>query len=1590
MAARFLAGCLLLIAVFFNVEFAAAQQSPIPPQYCYDGRCYRTLAQAEADLRASTGIYGALWHLDGVTQTGSGPLGVVLDYRYWIDDEPPAAKGPIGYAVGGGVAYPSEEAGIAAYLAGAQASNPQCEHERVGMLGVHGEPYVHVRASGRKGTVLNFSMVGNDPQPNRYVQIQTWCAAWSPPSPPRIDKVWVPKQYEVECAEGFLVKEGSNPAYIQGASNIGWPNICRPNTIPRVITGRNIKQTNSCPINGNPCHPATGDKSRAEVDFTFAGREFVRYYHSLNQLQAARELGTGWTHTYADFILTGSSNQTRVDEKGYLQTYSGGRGTQASGETLRAGPASTMVLTGADGAQRIYGNNGQLIQIASGESATRVVLSYDGSRLTSITDGKGRSLVFAYENNRLSSITLPDGSQATYAYDATGNLTQVIRPDGTTRTYVYGEAGYAPAALPNLLTGILENGARYATFSFDQNGMVTGSQLDAESQPVDVTTISYGADGVATSVNNLGDVRQHVISGGQFSAITKTTDAQGSRSFNFNTSGRLTSKIDALGNRTTIDYTDSSGAVSQVVTRTEESIGRITRTTRDANNQIAEERESRKLGTAPEELASLTRKVADAQGRTLFSCQYDVTQPTDYVCGSLAIAPSNVRQSANLYCTDADVAANPTLCPIPGLQRSYSDAAGNTTTFEYYAANDTGCDSGGACSHRKGDLRAQINALGQRTEYLEYDALGNAIQIRGIDGVVIERLYDHGSRVLAETIKGDAPANDRISLFEYNSFGRLTRRTGPDGVWTRMHYDTADRLVAVEDAAGNRINYTLDGAGNRTREEVRDANGTLTRVLDRTFDTASRMTRLSGADGHPTQFRYDPVGNLLESESPLGHISRNTFDGASRPKLQTQDPGGINAQVGYDYAANGQLERVVDPKGLATTYAYNGFGDLLQQVSPDTGTTTFTVDAAGNRTTRTDARGVTATYQYDVLGRVTHISYPDPTLDVAYTYDIAPAVCAANEQFSRGRVGTVIHAGGSTQYCHDRFGQLTRKVQTVNGVATTVRYGYTAGGRLATLTYPDGTVADYLRDSLGRINEVGVTGPGQARQVVVTNVTYAPFGPATGWTYGNGRTLQRPVDQDYRTIAVHDAAPGGLSVGYGYDAVGGITELTNGDGTEVLAQYSYDALGRLTQTKDGPTGTPIETYGYDATGNRTSLTSSSETHVLTYSAGSHRLMSVDGEVRSYDAAGNGLNIGSVEFEYGDSNRMAQVRQDGVVAVRFVYNHRGERVERAGTAGGSEFTVYDEAGRRLGGYSSNGHAGRQVVWLENYPVALVDEAQTSGSLAYIQPDHLGTPRVVIEGPTNQSVWEWSAKSEAFGSQMPNEDPKGTGSRYEFNARFPGQQLDADTQLAYNYFRDYEAATGRYLQSDPVGLSAGPSTYSYVGGSPLTSVDPLGLLQWNMGDAQWRSTLHYYGLVPSAFPGGPPGGPSPLYAAAATMDWRVQARCVCEGAEYRLEEFTIDLAPVVYMSHVYASAGHRFEVRMKEHDHLRDFYAWGDREQSAAASYERFLRHTTYSSEAECVGENNSLMMQSLRRSFLPAAKASIDRYDKTRLHDVSPW
>ena len=106
------------------------------------------------------------------------------------------------------------------------------------------------------------------------------------------------------------------------------------------------------------------------------------------------------------------------------------------------------------------------------------------------------------------------------------------------------------------------------------------------------------------------------------------------------------------------------------------------------------------------------------------------------------------------------------------------------------------------------------------------------------------------------------------------------------------------------------------------------------------------------------------------------------------------------------------------------------------------------------------------------------------------------------------------------------------------------------------------------------------------------------------------------------------------------------------------------------------------------------------------------------------------------------------------------------------------------------------------------VAGIPTTKGDGEMHYIVTDQLGTPRQVMDS-RGVTVWQWDG--EAFGNTPPNANPGGQGD-FVFNLRFPGQYFDAETNLNYNYARDYDPTTGRYVESDPIGLNGGINTYT----------------------------------------------------------------------------------------------------------------------------------------------------------------------------------
>ncbi|WCM95364.1 hypothetical protein M5C99_13555 [Acidovorax sp. NCPPB 2350] len=255
---------------------------------------------------------------------------------------------------------------------------------------------------------------------------------------------------------------------------------------------------------------------------------------------------------------------------------------------------------------------------------------------------------------------------------------------------------------------------------------------------------------------------------------------------------------------------------------------------------------------------------------------------------------------------------------------------------------------------------------------------------------------------------------------------------------------------------------------------------------------------------------------------------------------------------------------------------------------------------------------------------------------------------------------------------------------------------------------------------------------------------------------------------------------------------------------------------------------------YDGNGNRINVTvNNGVPSWYNLKSKSNQLVSIDKPpvTLTYDAAGNTTSDGSFTLQYDLRGRLAKVT-NAQGSTSYTYDNNGLRVRKSnGTASGTTVFAYDAEGHMLGEYDGSGNPIREIVWLEDMPLAVFTPDSAMGANAataapqifYIHADHLNTPRVVVD-KANTVRWRWM--SEPFGTTAAETSPAGQAD-FVFNLRFPGQYYDVESGIHQNWNRDYVPGLGRYAQSDPIGLRGGNSTYAYVGGNPLTFFDPNGL-------------------------------------------------------------------------------------------------------------------------------------------------------------------
>ncbi|WP_418120625.1 RHS repeat-associated core domain-containing protein [Variovorax sp. 350MFTsu5.1] len=1210
--------------------------------------------------------------------------------------------------------------------------------------------------------------------------------------------------------------------------------------IPRKNKGDGTERNGPQSCTGNPINFAMGNKVQEEEDYRSASAHYpLKFSRIFNSADGY------WRYSYAMRLRISTAEVVLLHANGRESPFA------RSGSTITADAdelgALTQTSTGwlyvdADNTRYEFNTTGRLTKQTHPDGWYHS-LSYGTNGAVTVTDGFGNSIGYTEDAHfQPRTLTTPNFSVA-YNYDTANRLTSVTKTAGsavTSRTYHYENTSN-----PRFLTGVTDElGVRFATYAYDSLGRATST---THAGNAGLTQVAYNTNGTTTVTDSVGRATTYhytVVNGVKRISQIQGEPAPGcpasNSSFTYDTRGLLASQTNATGSVTSFTYNTRGLEASRT-----EALGapeqRTVATTWDTALPVP---------TLVSQTGRDTAYTYNTSGRLLTKTITDT--------GGTAGA---ARTSQQTYNTE-------------GLLHTYTEPNGAVTTYAY----DT-----------RGNVLSTINALGHVTAYT-YDTANRLTSQTDPNGLVTTFTWDAFDRMLSRTV-GSSPG--QTTTLTYHPTGTVATVSLPSGLVTSYTYDAAQRLTGWSNNRGESGTYTLDAAGNRLTEQTLNTSGSVAWIAARTINKLNRVaTETQGANQNQS-FGYDASGDRITQTNGLNQTTSWTLDALARVKTVTD---AANASAGLGYNALDAITQASDFNAIATSYSRDALGNATSETSADSGPRSGQFDALGLPSQVTDALGQATSITRDALGRPTGLVFADgktttlrydlsanskgylsEIVDRAgiteYTRDDQGRVTLKKQTLVNGSVQQVSYAynpngtlasigypnGGTLSHTYDTTGRLTgltwNGTPLVSGItwnalgqptgwnwaftstspALAASRSYDSAARLTQTEF-----SSYVYDAAGRIGSLtqNLWGPADSNPgnstIVAADTTwsvgYSTTGRIVSFAAAAGASDSASFSYDAngnRTASTRVLAGQTTSRGYtlqaGSNRLAGFSQIINGASSTSVA-YGYNANGDL--TSDG-----LRSYGYDAEGRlataTTGATDVSPTTRYAHNALGQRVFKT--EPLYPPTQGD-------ETDPGFWNSL-------VAFFTKLWSPATTPAEQLGHA-----YLYDEQGSLIaelgsGGTHSTGETRYIYLPTVNGPMPVV--AVINGATYAVHSDHLNTPRR-LSNADGQAVWQWSYS--AFGEDKPTlaknrfanlevtPNPGTTGiSEVKFNLRYPGQYADEESGLFYNYFRSYDARTGRYSQPDPIGLDGGWNRFGYVDANPLSFSDPLGL---------WEVSIEFY--------------------------------------------------------------------------------------------------------------------------------------------------
>lgn len=1186
---------------------------------------------------------------------------------------------------------------------------------------------------------------------------------------------------------------------------------------------------------GNPISLFDGSKRQNEVDHSIPGSALVlkRVYDSANA-EYNVGLGQAWRHSYSVALFDAGNGAREIVQSDGQRLRFEPAGEDEDGQTLLRGTASNhghVVLVEdehhwvlPDG-RRLRFRGSFLVEI-DWPDQRRLLLKYRERKLASVSDETGRSLRFSYSAGRrglvgfdhegyrpqpgmLSEVTLPDGSVIGYDYDERQNLTRVRHPDGTAREYHYEDRRW-----PNHLSGLTDRtGVRFATWAYDKEGRAISSEHAGGAEKVTLTypdrrrvdsgelvetlvTNSLGDGSVFTWRKPGDDGRARLLS---TSGAGCATCPRTGYAYTYDEHGRLSSSSVVAGGgaawQHTLEYGyDANGRISEIYRI--DSLG---------NRSLAERREYDAEHLLP---ARIHLPSINPQGERVREIERNERQLP------VRIVERGYAPVMGMSRTDGERRSDRSPTEFRPIERATTmtyDDRGQLVAFDGPRTDVD--DTTRLAWNEQSRLVAIHPPASPSLHFSRFDEQGLPVEFRHGVGTPV---------TLERDLSGNIASVRRAELmvrYERDAEGRLLAMIDTDGRHTGLSYDTAGRLISVTDDLGRETRRVLDDESRQTHRVTSGHDGSTIRSIETLFDAWGRISKVVTRAGEhedslaraiDVDWSADGLGAVV-SEPVSGATTRLALDSTER-LIRTSRADGT--EMSTTLAATSRSVRLEDARGNVTVDPVDDFGRTVMTDSPDTGRVDFVHDAAGNRIEARYESGDSMLFEYDAAGRL--VKRED-----------ADSVSRWDWDDTTGTLRSVMNGMTTERFSYDVDGRMVRHVREIDGLTFETGYDYDQRGRLIAKRLSDGQRLHYHyhdeganRGALRSI--VRERWLGLNTETVVAEVDLDSRDGEAGYLAGNGIRTQKAFapNGEIERIEIGDT----LALGYTFDDAGRIVAIEE-NGKERRYAYSH---GRLVSAN---TLSGRHLYTYDSIGNRTGQMKSSlhdDPEIVRYAypdpgEGNRLLESTDAISRTatryrHDQSGSPTAIGEIDYTYNSGGRPTEVRRGGRLIATYVYNAFGERVKKVVHAAGRKPTttyfLYEENAVAAEA-DEFGNIDVQYLYLDGHrPIARLE----GDTIHAIHTDELGTPRLMT---ANDGSVVWQADYSPFGRAHVSTE------LVDLRLRLPGQYEDAETGTHYNYLRDYDPDTGRYLTADPIGLAGGKNLYAYVSGSPLNATDPLGL-------------------------------------------------------------------------------------------------------------------------------------------------------------------